>query len=120
MIPSHRANLDGMEFSGTTSAGSSLGVYVGSRFTVGAHRSSVADGKTLSVCLLESPRVHQIAPLEATKHLDVPVPDAIVWPAKVGKAVTVERALGQYRCLGGGYAYVLNHGIPSSMGSATR
>jgi len=33
---------------------SSLGVYVRSRFTVGTHRSSVAHGKTLSVCLLES------------------------------------------------------------------
>jgi hypothetical protein len=37
--------------------------------------------------------LHQIALLEATKHLDVPDPHAIAWPAKVGKAVIVERAI---------------------------
>jgi hypothetical protein len=49
--------------------------------------------------LLVINELHQIALLEATKHLDVPAPGAIVWPAKAGKALTVERALGRGICL---------------------
>jgi hypothetical protein len=51
--------------------------------------------------------LHQIAVLKVTKHLDVTHPNSVVWAAKMGTAIAVERTLRQYRCLGRGYAYLL-------------
>jgi len=54
-------------------------------------KSGRPEGREINLLIINE--LHQIALLEATKHLDVPDPHAIVWPAKVGKAVIVERAI---------------------------
>ena len=101
MIPSHWANLDGWYFRGRqVPVGSSrrrgidsLGGQLRERGSPGIRDPGPAHPILGRKHLLIINGLHQIALLEATKHLDVPDPHAIVWPAKVGKAVIVERAI---------------------------